>query len=92
VARRSQAPIAQTARDFGISEGCLERTMKAAEVEDSNRVSLTQGDLAELLELHRRIRRLNMENETLRRAAISLGRGVNPRRSVRRSQNRPPTE
>jgi transposase len=34
VARKSDASIASVARDFGISESCLQRWLKAADVED----------------------------------------------------------
>jgi transposase-like protein len=34
---------------------------------------------AELREANKRIRLLEMENEVLRRAAVYLGRGINPK-------------
>jgi transposase len=34
VARKREAPIAQIAKDFGISESCLHRWMHLADVED----------------------------------------------------------
>ena len=34
VARQSDAPIAQVARDFGISESCLQRWLKLDDVKE----------------------------------------------------------
>jgi len=79
VARRKQAPISQIARDFGISEACVHRWLKRADIEDGVREGLTLAEEAEIRELKKRNRLLEMENEVLRRAAIYLGRGVNPK-------------
>ena len=37
VARKGQAPLAQIARDFGISEGTLSNWLKRADVQDGHR-------------------------------------------------------
>jgi transposase len=37
VARRGEAPIAQIAKDFGISESCLRNWLRQADVEDGSR-------------------------------------------------------
>jgi transposase len=79
VARRKEAPIAQVARDFGISASCLQRWIKRAEIEDGVREGLTLAEEAEIRELKKRNRLLEQENEVLRRAAIYLGQGVNPK-------------
>jgi len=79
VARRKQAPMSQIARDFGISEACLHRWVKRAEIEDGVREGLTLAEEAEIRELKKRNRLLEQENEVLRRAAIYLGQGVNPK-------------
>jgi transposase len=79
VARRKEAPIAQIARDFGVSEGCVHRWVRRAEIEDGVREGLTLAEEAEIRELRKRNRLLEQENEVLRRAAIYLGRGVNPK-------------
>jgi len=79
VARRKEAPIAQIARDFGISEGCVHRWLKLEDIEDGVRPGLTKAEQAEIRELKKRNRLLEQENEVLRRAAIYLGRGVNPK-------------
>ena len=79
VARKREAPLSQIARDFGISEGCLHRWLKRAEIEDGVREGLTQAEEAEIRELKKRNRLLEQENEVLRRAAIYLGQGLNPK-------------
>lgn len=56
VARRKQAPMSQIAKDFGISESCLHRWVKRAEIEDGVRDGLTLADEAEIRELKKRNR------------------------------------
>ncbi|TQJ07210.1 transposase-like protein [Lapillicoccus jejuensis] len=72
VARRGDAPIAEVAKDFGISESCLRNWLKTADVEDGVRPGMTRQDSDELRELKRRNRLLEQENEVLRRAAAYL--------------------
>jgi transposase len=79
VARRREAPMSRVAKDFGISESCLVRWVKRAEIEDGVRDGLTLAEEAEIRELKKRNRLLEQENEVLRRAAIYLGQGVNPK-------------
>jgi len=79
VARRKEAPMNQIAKDFGISESCLHNWVKRAEIEEGVRDGLTIAEEAEIRELKKRNRLLEQENEVLRRAAIYLGRGVNPK-------------
>lgn len=79
VARRGEAPISQIAKDFGISESCIHRWLKRAEIEEGVRDGLTLAEEAEIRELKKRNRLLEQENEVLRRAAIYLGKGVLPK-------------
>ena len=79
VARKGEAPMSRIAKDFGISESCLHRWVKIAEIEDGLRPGLTQAEEAEIRELKKRNRMLEQENEVLRRAAIYLGQGLNPK-------------
>lgn len=79
VARKSDASIAQVARDFGISESCLQRWLAKADVEDGVRPGVTASESAELRELKKRNRLLEQENEVLRRAAAYLSRDINPK-------------
>jgi transposase len=79
VALRKEAPLSQIARDFGISESRLHRWVKRAEIEDGVRVGLTLAEETEIRALKKRNRLLEQENEVLRRAAVYLGQGINPK-------------
>ena len=79
VARSTDAPMSQVARDFGISESCLARWLKMDDIEEGRRPGVSQAESAQLREANKRIRLLEQENEVLRRAAVHLGRGVNPK-------------
>ncbi len=79
VARKREAPIAQIARDFGISASCIQRWLKRAEIEEGARDGLTLAEEAEIRALKKRNRLLEQENEVLRRAAIYLGQDVLPK-------------
>ena len=72
VARRGEAPIAQIANDFGISESCLRNWLAKADVEDGVKPGVTNAENAELREARKKIRLLEQENEVLRRAAAYL--------------------
>lgn len=69
VARRGEAPIAQIAKDFGISDSCLRNWLQAADVEAGRCPGVTASESAELREAKKRVRLLEQENEVLRRAA-----------------------
>lgn len=69
VARRGGATRAEVAADFGISESTLKRWLAQADIDDGVRDGLTSAEQNELVQLRRRMRRLEMENEILRRAA-----------------------
>jgi transposase len=79
VARRKETSLRQIAKDFGISETCLHRWVRRAEIEDGVREGLTLAEQAEIRDLKKRNRLLEQENEVLRRAAIYLGQGLNPK-------------
>ena len=79
VARSTDASMSQVARDFGISESCLARWLKMDYIEEGRRPGVSQAESAQLREANKRIRLLEQENEVLRRAAVYLGRGVNPK-------------
>lgn len=70
MARKRQATLTQNAKDFGISEACLHRWLKQADVEDGVRPGVTTVEAAELREARKRSRVLERENEILRQAAV----------------------
>jgi len=78
VARKGEAPIAEIARDFGISESCLRNWLAKADVDDGRRPGVTTAESAEVRELKRRNRLLEQENEVLRRAAAYLSQANLP--------------
>lgn len=48
VARKGEAPIAQVAKDFGISESCLHRWLQIADIDDGLLAGVTSQESAEL--------------------------------------------
>jgi len=60
-ARRGKAPISRIAKDSGISESCLQRWLKIADVEDGVKLGVTQDDAAELRQAKKRIRLLEQQ-------------------------------
>jgi transposase len=79
VARKGEAPVARIAKDFGISESCLHRWLKIADVDDGRRPGVTSSESAELRELRKRNKVLETENEILRRAAAYFAREISPK-------------
>jgi transposase len=79
VARKGEAPIAQVAKDFGVSESCLHRWMKLADIDDGVRLGATSVESTDLRELKKRNRLLEQENEILRRAAAFFARESLPK-------------
>jgi transposase len=79
IARRREAPFAQIAKDFGISETCVQNWVRKAEVDEGVKPGVTSTEHAELREAKKRIRLLEMENEVLRRAAAYLSQGSIPK-------------
>jgi transposase-like protein len=69
LAREGDKPVAQVARDLGISESGLRRWMAQADVDRGKREGLSSGEKQELVRLRRENRVLHMENEILKRAA-----------------------
>ena len=74
LARLREKPIAQIARDLGISESCLRRWIDQADVEEGHKEGLTKDERAELVRLRREKRVLEMEVEILKRASAYFAR------------------
>ena len=67
-------PVAKTAEDLGISDSCLRNWMAQAAIDSGQREGLSSAERKELVELRRRTRVLEMENEILKRAAAYFAR------------------
>ena len=70
--------LRDVAKDFGISESCLNNWLKQADVEDGIKPGTTTAEHAELNSAKRRIRLLEQENEVLRRATAYLSQANLP--------------
>jgi transposase len=67
-------PVAQVARDLGISESCLRRWMSVAAVNEGRTLGQTFDERADLVRLRREKRVLELEIEILKRASAYFAR------------------
>jgi transposase-like protein len=79
VARRGDLTRAEVAADFGLSESTVHRWVHQAEIDDGIRDGQTSAEQAEIVQLRRKTRRLEMENEILRRAAAYFAKDALPK-------------
>ena len=75
LARLGDKPVAAVAKDLGISESCLRNWMAQADADENGSATrLTSAEKNELAELRREKRRLELENQILKRAAAYFAR------------------
>ena len=74
LARAGDKPVAQIAKDLGISESGLRRWMARADIDEGHKPGVGSDERAELVRLRRANRVLEMENEILKRAAAYFAR------------------
>ena len=79
VARRGELTHAEIAADFDISVESVRRWVCQADIDDGIRGGQTTAEQSELVQLRREKRRLEMENEILRRAAAYFAKDVLPK-------------
>ena len=79
VARRGDLTVAEVAADFDISIESVRRWMRQADVDDGVHKGLTSSEQSEVVQLRRDKRRLEMENEILRRAAAYFAKDALPK-------------
>jgi transposase len=79
VARRRDLTRAEVAADFDVSIESVNRWMRQADVDDGVRDGWTTAEQSELVQLRRKTRRLEMENEILRRAAAYFAKDALPK-------------
>jgi transposase-like protein len=70
----SGKPLAQIAKDLGVSEQTLRNWRRRADIDAGRTQGLTTDERAELRELRRRVRTLEMEKEVLKKAAAFFAR------------------
>ena len=74
LARQSGASVPRVAKDLGISESGLRRWMRQDDIDDGRVEGLTSDERAELVQLRRDKRVLEMEIEILKRASAYFAR------------------
>ena len=79
VARRGDLTITEVASDFDVSVESVRRWMRQADIDDGVRDGLTTAEQNEVVQLRRDKRRLEMENEILRRAAAYFAKDSLPK-------------
>ena len=79
VARRGDLSLDEVAADFDVSPESVRRWMRQADIDDGVKDGLTTAEQAEVVRLRRENRRLEMENEILRRAAAYFAKDALPK-------------
>jgi len=79
VARRGDLTVPEVAADFDVSAESVRRWVKQADIDDGVVSGQTSSEQSELVQLRRRMRRLEMENEILRRAAAYYAQSSLPK-------------
>ena len=79
VARRGDLTVAEVAADFDVSVESVRRWMRRADIDAGIKDGLTSAEQAEVVRLRRENRRLEMENEILRRAAAYFANDALPK-------------
>jgi len=71
--------LAEVAADFDVSIESVRRWVRQADIDDGIKDGLTSVEQAEVVALRRDKRRLEMENEILRRAAAYFAKDTLPK-------------
>jgi transposase-like protein len=79
VARRGDLTVNEVAADFDVAPESVRRWMRQADIDDGVRDGQTSAEQAEIVQLRRKTRRLEMENEILRRAAAYFAKDTLPK-------------
>ncbi len=74
LARLREKPVAQIAKDLGISDSCLRGWMSRADIDEGRKEGVTSDERAELIRLRRELRVKEMEIEILKRASAYFAR------------------
>ena len=79
VARWGDLTALEVATDFGVAEESVRWWMRQAEIDEGIKDGMTSAEQSELVRLRREKRRLEMENEILRRAAAYFASSTLPK-------------
>jgi transposase-like protein len=79
VARRGDLKINEVAADFDVAPESVRRWMRQADIDDGVKDGQSSAEQSELVQLRSKARRLEMENEILRRAAAYFARDALPK-------------
>lgn len=74
MARAGDIPVAQLAKELGVSESGLRRWMAQADVDEGSRPGVSRNESAEVTALRRRNKVLEQEVEILKRASAYFAR------------------
>ncbi len=74
LARSSGKPVAQIARELGVSFESLRHWIKQSEIDNGERQGLTTDEREELTKLRREVKVLQQEREILKKAAAFFAR------------------
>jgi transposase len=79
VARRGEMTLKEVAVDFDVSVESVPRWKRQAEIDDGVTDGLTSSEQSEIVQLRRDKRRLEQENEILRRATAYFAKDAAPK-------------
>ncbi|MEU8310760.1 transposase, partial [Actinomadura sp. NPDC048955] len=74
LARTGDKSVTALAKSLGISQSCLSNWIRQAAIDEGHLDGLSAGEQKELVELRRKARQLELENEILKRAAAYFAR------------------
>lgn len=80
------------AKSLRISQSRLRNWLARTDIDDGRRDCLTSSERAELVELRRKVRRLELENEILRKAAAYFAREERPSKAGDSRSATPPVD
>lgn len=78
LARNGGKPVAEAAKDIGVSETALRRWMAQSDIDEGNvpAGALTTAERQELTRLRREVRQVTMERDFLKKAASFFAREI----------------